>query len=197
MHPAWSMPLRSGEGIAALGHGTRYFAESPAGRAEEVASVRLGVDLEMTVIDTAEMYSNGAAEALVGEAISGGHSEEFLVAKVLRHHVTRVGTVRAYEASLGGLGVEDIDLYLPHWRGGIPLVETIEGFAELELTWRVQHGIPTMAYSPIEQGRPLECPALQTIAQRHGAAPAHFAPAAKAPPSCDGGVRANNAGEMA
>jgi diketogulonate reductase-like aldo/keto reductase len=239
------MPLRSGERIAALGHGTRHFAESPARRAEEVASVRLGVDLGMTVIDTAEMYSNDAAEALVGEAISGRRSEEFLVAKVLPHRATRVGTVRAYEASLGGLGVDYIDLYLPHWRGRIPLVEIIEGFAELKLygmlrywgvsnldiddmielsgipggdevqtnqilynltrrnpeyalvPWLAQHGIPTIAYSPIEQGQLLECPALQTITQRHGTTPAQIAPSIKAPPSCDGGVPANNASEMA
>ena len=244
MHPARSMPLRSGEKIAALGHGTRHFAESPARRAEQVASVRLDVDLGMTAIDTAEMYSNGAAEALVGEAISGRRSEEFLVAKVLPHHATRVGTVRAYEASLGGLGVDCIDLHLPHWRGHIPLVETIEGFAELELYGMVRYRgvsnfdvddmielsgvpggegpdesdplqpdppkpgvraanvagptrIPTIASSPIEQGRMLECPALQTITQRHGATAAQIALACKAPPSCDGGVAANNASEMA
>jgi diketogulonate reductase-like aldo/keto reductase len=139
MHPARSMPSRSGERIAALGHRTRHLAESPARRAEEVASVRLGVDLGMTVIDTTEMYSNGAAETLVGEAISGRRSEEFLVAKVLPHHATRVGTVRAYEASLGGLGVDYIDLYLPHCRGRIALVETIEGFAELELYGMVRY----------------------------------------------------------
>ncbi len=244
MHPARSMPLRSGEKIAALGHGTRHFADSPARRAEQVASVRLDVDLGMTAIDTAEMYSNGAAEALVSEAISGRRSEEFLVAKVLPHHATRVGTVRAYEASLGGLGFDCIDLHLPHCRSHSPLVETIEGFAELELygmvryrgvsnldvdnmielsgvpggevqtnqilynltrrnpayallTWPAQHRSPTIASSPIEQGRMLECSALQTITQRHGATAAQIALACKAPPSCDGGVAANNASEMA
>jgi diketogulonate reductase-like aldo/keto reductase len=223
MNPARSIPLRSGEKIAALGQGTWHFAESPARRSEEVASIRLGIELGMTVIDTAEMYSNGAAEALVGEAIAGRRSEVFLVDKVLPHHATRGGTLRACEASLGRLGVDYIDLYLLHWRGRIPFVETIEGFAELKLhgmirywgvsnldiddmielsgvpggdevqtnqilynltrrgpeyallPWLAQHGIPTMAYSPIEQGRLLEHPALQPIAQRHDATPAQIA----------------------
>ena len=223
MNTARSIPVRSGEKIAALGQGTLHFAENPARWPEEVASTRLGVDLGMTVIDTAEMYSNGGAEILVGEAIAGRRSEVFLVDKVLPHHATRVGTVRACEASLGRLGVDYIDLYLLHWRGRIPLAETIEGFAELKLVgmirhwgvsnldiddmielsgipggdevqtnqildnltrrgpeyallpWLTQHGIPTMAYSPIEQGRLHEHPALQPIARRHHATPAQIA----------------------
>jgi len=223
MNSARSLPLRSGEKIAALGQGTWHFAENPGLRAEEVASIRLGIDLGMTVIDTAEMYGNGAAEALVGEAIAVRRSEVFLVDKVLPHHATREGTIRACEESLGRLGVDYIDLYLLHWRGRIPLVETIAGFAELKLhgmirywgvsnfdiddmielssvpggdevqtnqilynltrrgpeyallPWLVQHGIPTMAYSPIEQGRLLEYSALQPIAQRHDATPAQIA----------------------
>ena len=217
------VPLPSGDKMAALGQGTWHFAESPARRAEEIASIRLGIDLGMTVIDTAEMYGNGAAEVLVGEAITGRRSEVFLVDKVLPHHATRAGTVRACEASLDRLGVDYIDLYLLHWRGRIPLAETIEGFADLKLAgmirhwgvsnldvddmielsgvpggdavqtnqilynltrrgpeyallpWLAQHGIPTMAYSPIEQGRLLDHPALQSIARRHNAAPAQVA----------------------
>lgn len=223
MNRVRSVPLHSGEKIAALGQGTWHFAESPERRAEEIASIRLGIDLGMTVIDTAEMYGDGAAEALVGEAIAGRRGDVFLVDKVLPHHATREGTVRACEASLDRLGVDHIDLYLLHWRGRIPLVETIEGFAELEqrgmirywgvsnldtddmkelsgvpggdevqtnqilynltrrgpeyalLPWLSQHGIPTMAYSPIEQGRLLDHPALQPIARRHDATPAQIA----------------------
>src|ERR1700742_827952 len=100
MDSARSVPLHSGEKIAALGQGTWHFADSPGRRAEEVASIELGVDLGMTVIDTAEMYSNGAAESLVGDAIAGRRSEVFLVDKVLPHHATRAGTIRACEASL-------------------------------------------------------------------------------------------------
>jgi diketogulonate reductase-like aldo/keto reductase len=123
--------LPSGERIATLGQGTWYFAENPARRDEEVAALRLGLDLGMTVVDTAEMYADGAAEILVGEAIAGRRDEVFLVDKVLPQHATRRGTVRACEASLTRLGVEHIDLYLLHWRGGVPLGETIEGFADL------------------------------------------------------------------
>ena len=223
MNTARSIPLRSGEKIAALGQGTWHFAEKAARRRDEIASINLGVDLGMTVIDTAEMYGDGAAEVLVGEAIAGRRSEVFLVDKVLPHHATRVGTVRACQASLGRLGVDYIDLYLLHWRGRIPLVETIEGFAELKLDgmirhwgvsnldiddmieltsvpggnevqtnqilynltrrgpeyallpWLSQHGIPTMAYSPFEQARLLEHPALQPIARSHNATPAQIA----------------------
>lgn len=223
MNPVRSVPLRSGEKIAALGQGTWHLAEDSGRWAEEVASIRLGIDLGMTVIDTAEMYGDGAAEALVGEAIAGRRGEVFLVDKVLPHHATREGTVRACKASLDRLGVDDIDLYLLHWRGRIPLVETIEGFAELKqrgmirhwgvsnldtddmielsgvpggaevqtnqilynlarrgpeyalLPWLSEHGIPSMAYSPIEQGRLIEHPALQPIARRHDATPAQIA----------------------
>lgn len=139
MNPARSMPLRWGERIAALGQGTWHFGENPARWAEEVASIRLGIDLGMTVIDTAEMYGNGAAETLVGEAIAGRRSEVFLVDKVLPNHATRGGTVRACEASLVRLGVDYIDLYLLHWRGQVPLVETIEGLAELKQKGMVRH----------------------------------------------------------
>src|SRR3954464_4350203 len=117
MNTARSVPLPSGEKIAALGQGTWHFAEMPARRSEEIASIRLGVDLGMTGIDTAEMYGNGAAEVLVGEAIVGRRSEVFIGDKVLPHRATREGTVRACRASLGRLGVDTIDLYLLHWRG--------------------------------------------------------------------------------
>jgi diketogulonate reductase-like aldo/keto reductase len=131
--------LRSGEEIATLGQGTWHFAENPERRDEEIASIRLGIDLGMTVIDTAEMYGDGAAEALVGEAIAGRRDDVFLVDKVLPHHATREGTVRACQASLDRLGVDHIDLYLLHWRGRIPLVETIAGFAELEQRGMIRH----------------------------------------------------------
>nr|WP_211177129.1 aldo/keto reductase [Pseudonocardia acidicola] len=126
-----SVVLPSGETIAALGQGTWHFAESPARRADEIAALRLGLDLGMTVVDTAEMYADGASEELVGVAIAGRRDEVFLVDKVMPHHATRVGTVRACEASLARLGTDRIDLYLLHWRGRIPLIETLAGFADL------------------------------------------------------------------
>lgn len=126
-----SVVLPSGERVAALGQGTWHFAERPAHRAEEIAALRLGLDLGMTVVDTAEMYADGASEALVGEAIAGRRDEVFLVDKVLPGHATRAGTVRACEASLARLGTDRIDLYLLHWRGRVPFAETVAGFADL------------------------------------------------------------------
>jgi len=100
-------------------------------RAEEIAALRLGLDLGMTLIDTAEMYGDGGAEEVVGAAIAGRRAEVFLVSKVLPHHATRRGTVAACHASLKRLRAEQLDLYLLHWRGQIPLVETLEGFDRL------------------------------------------------------------------
>ena len=128
---ARSVVLASGERIAVLGQGTWHFAEHPARRADEIASVRLGLDLGMTLVDTAEMYADGASEVLVGEAIAGRRDEVFLVDKVLPTHATRAGTARACEASLARLDTDRIDLYLLHWRGGVPLAETVAGFADL------------------------------------------------------------------
>ena len=126
-----SITLPSGEEIAALGQGTWHFAERPMRRADEIASIRLGLDLGMTVLDTAEMYGDGASEVLVGEAIAGRRDEVFLVDKVLPQNATRVGTVRTCKASLARLHTDHIDLYLLHWRGNVPLAETVEGFVDL------------------------------------------------------------------
>lgn len=139
MIPTRAIPPASGAEHADLGQGTWHFAENTALRSEEVASIRLGIDLGMTVIDTAEMYGNGAAEALVGEAIAGQRNKVFLVDKVLPHHATREGTFRACEASLRRLGVDHIDLYLLHWRGAIPLSDTIEGFTDLKRRGMIRH----------------------------------------------------------
>ena len=100
-------------------------------RAEEIAALRLGLDLGMTLIDTAEMYGDGGAEEVVGAAIAGRRAEVFLVSKVLPHHATRRGTVAACHASLKRLRAEQLDLYLLHWRGQVPLGETLEGFDTL------------------------------------------------------------------
>ncbi|AQA06360.1 oxidoreductase [Mycobacterium sp. MS1601] len=139
MIPTRAIPPASGAKHADLGQGTWHFAENTALRSEEVASIRLGIDLGMTVIDTAEMYGNGAAEALVGEAIAGQRNKVFLVDKVLPHHATREGTFRACEASLRRLGVDHIDLYVLHWRGAIPLSDTIEGFTDLKRRGMIRH----------------------------------------------------------
>jgi diketogulonate reductase-like aldo/keto reductase len=126
-----TVQLPSGEAIAALGQGTWYFAEQPGRRAAEIRSLRTGLDLGLTVVDTAEMYADGAAEELTGEAIAGQRDEVFLVSKVLPFRATRRGTVRACEASLRRLGTDRLDLYLLHWPGSVPLEETLAGFADL------------------------------------------------------------------
>jgi diketogulonate reductase-like aldo/keto reductase len=106
-------------------------AEDARCRKDEVAALRVGFDLGMTLVDTAEMYADGEAEALVGEAIAGRRDELFLVSKVLPENTTRPGTVAACEHSLRRLGTDRLDLYLLHWRGNVPLEETLEAFDAL------------------------------------------------------------------
>lgn len=129
--PTASIELPSGQSMPVLGQGTWYLGERPARRRDEVAALQAGLDLGMTLIDTAEMYGDGASEELVGEAIVGRRGDVFLVDKVLPSNASRQGTVQACRRSLQRLGVDHIDLYLLHWRGTHPLAETIEAFAEL------------------------------------------------------------------
>ncbi len=202
-----TVELPAGERIPALGQGTWYFAERADRRAAEIRSLRTGLDLGLTVVDTAEMYADGAAEELTGEAIAGRRDEVFLVSKVLPYHATRRGTVAACQQSLRRLGTDRLDMYLLHWRGAVPLEDTLAGFADLMEAgliryWGVSNfdtadiaeleavsgggsfstdqvlynlsrrgpefdllpylrarRVPTMAYSPVEQGRLLGGPA--------------------------------------
>ncbi|MGY2844289.1 diketogulonate reductase-like aldo/keto reductase [Bradyrhizobium sp. USDA 4509] len=123
--------LPSGEHIPMLGQGTWHMAENPLNRTNEIKALRLGIDLGMNLIDTAEMYADGGAERLVGEAIKGRRDEIFLVSKVLPQNATRQGTIAACNRSLARLGVHEIDLYLLHWRGLAPLEETVDAFEAL------------------------------------------------------------------
>ena len=123
--------LPDGEPVPVLGQGTWHMAEDPSRRRSEVVALRTGLDLGLTLIDTAELYADGAAEELVGEAIRGRREEVFLVSKVLPEHASRSGTVAACERSLGRLGTDRLDLYLLHWREEISLEWTLEGFREL------------------------------------------------------------------
>ena len=126
-----TVPLPSGETVVVLGQGTWGMGEDRRRRAAEISALRLGLDLGMRLIDTAEMYADGSAEAVVGEAISGRRAEVFLVSKVLPHHATRRGTVAACHASLKRLRTDRLDLYLLHWRESVPLAETLEAFDSL------------------------------------------------------------------
>lgn len=134
-----TVALPSGEAVPAIGQGTWYFAERADRRAAEIRSLRLGLDLGLTLVDTAEMYAAGAAESLVGEAIAGRRDEVFLVSKVLPHHASRRGTVAACEASLRRLGTDRLDLYLLHWPGSVPIEETLAGFADLVAAGKVRY----------------------------------------------------------
>jgi diketogulonate reductase-like aldo/keto reductase len=131
--------LHSGEEVPVLGLGTWHMGERPANRQDERDAIRCAIDNGMKVIDTAEMYGDGAAEELVGEALAGRRSEAFIVTKVLPHHATRRGTVSACEDSLRRLGTDVVDLYLLHWRGAVPLEETLEGFDQLLRAGKIRY----------------------------------------------------------
>jgi diketogulonate reductase-like aldo/keto reductase len=128
--------------VAIIGQGTWYIEQGD--RATAIAALRRGLDLEMTHIDTAEMYGSGAAEEVVGEAIADRRDEVFLVSKVLPHNASRKGTMAACERSLKRLGTDRLDCYLLHWRGSHPLADTVAAFEELRaggkiLSWGVSN----------------------------------------------------------
>jgi diketogulonate reductase-like aldo/keto reductase len=131
--------LPSGEQVPALGQGTWHMGEDRRRRADEVAALKLGIDLGMTLIDTAEMYASGGAEEVTRAAIAGRRKEVFLVSKVLPSNASRAGVIRSCEASLRRLGTDRMDLYLLHWRGGIPLAETVAAFEELKRAGKIRH----------------------------------------------------------
>jgi diketogulonate reductase-like aldo/keto reductase len=112
--------------------------ENHAKAADEIRSLQLGLDLGMTLIDTAEMYGSGGSERIVGEAVGGRRDEAFIVSKVLPSNASRSGTLTACERSLRNLGTDRIDLYLLHWRGGHPLAETVAAFEDLKKAGKIR-----------------------------------------------------------
>jgi aldehyde reductase len=215
--------LPSGERVPALGMGTWKMGDDPRQRAEEIATLRLGIERGLTLIDTAEMYGEGRSEELIAEAIDGQRDKLFLVSKVYPHNASRRGAVVACERSLRRLKTDRIDLYLLHWRGDIPLAETMAAFLALQeagkirhygvsnfdrsdmeelqsvkggagvaanqvlynlkrrgiewdlLPWQHERGIPTMAYSPVGQGKLLRHRRLGEFARTHGMTAAQVA----------------------
>lgn len=123
--------------VAALGQGTWHMGESRASATGEIRALQGGIDLGMTLIDTAEMYADGGAELIVGEAIKGRRDEVFVVSKVLPSNASRRGTIAACEASLKRLGTDRIDLYLLHWRGRYPIADTVAAFEELKAAGKI------------------------------------------------------------
>jgi diketogulonate reductase-like aldo/keto reductase len=217
-----TVTLPSGEKVPALGQGTWMMGERRERRSSEIAALRAGVECGMTLIDTAEMYGDGAAETLIGEALSDVRDRLFLVSKAYPQNASRNRLAGACEASLKRLGTDRLDLYLLHWRGSVPLAETVGAMEALKsagkirywgvsnldtddmeelvaadggacltdqilynltrrgaehdlLPWLGDHGMPAMAYSPVEQGRLLANRTLATTASNIGATPAQVA----------------------
>jgi len=134
-----TVTLPSGEEVPVLGQGTWRMGESSSRRNLEIAALRSGLDLGLSVIDTAEMYADGGAEKVVGEAITGRREEVFLVSKVLPQHATEAGTIKACERSLARLRTDRLDLYLLHWPSNIPLEATLSGFASLVAAGKIRY----------------------------------------------------------
>lgn len=138
MHdPIPTTTLVNGRSVPVLGQGTWRMGDERSRAADEVRSLQAGLDLGMTLIDTAEMYGNGASEAIVGQAVRGRRDKAFIVSKVLPSNASRDGTEAACERSLKHLGIDHIDLYLLHWRGGYPLTETVAAFEALKRAGKI------------------------------------------------------------
>ena len=229
-NPMPMVTLPSGESVPALGLGTWRIGEVASRRAAEIKAVRLAISMGYRAIDTAEMYGEGGAEEVVGAALAQAlkagdvkREELFIVSKVYPHNASSAGARKACERSLRRLGLEQIDLYLLHWRGAHPLAETVEVFERLRadgrirhwgvsnfdtsdmdelravsegahcaanqvyyslgqrgaefslLPWLRQHGMPAMAYCPIDQGGLASSKVLAALGQRHGASAAQVA----------------------
>ena len=225
-----TIQLPDGPSLPALGLGTWRMGEATRARSAEVAAVRRALEIGYRVIDTAEMYGEGGAESVVGQALAdairaGGLRREdvFVVSKVYPHNATRSGTLAACDRSRQRLQLDTIDLYLLHWRGSIPLQETVAAFETLRgrndigrwgvsnldvddldelwqvdggagcaanqiyysltergpdvelLSWQQRHRVPTMAYSPIDQGALSRSTKLATMAKRRGVSAAQLA----------------------
>jgi diketogulonate reductase-like aldo/keto reductase len=136
--PMRTVALPDGERVAALGQGTWRMGENKSTHPDEVVALRLGVDLGMTLIDTAEMYGEGGAEKVVADAIADQRDGVFVVTKVYPHHASRTELPKACERSLKRLRIDAIDLYLLHWRGSVPLEETVEAFEKLRSAGKIR-----------------------------------------------------------
>lgn len=218
-----TVALPSGERVPALGLGTWKLGERKRSAAAEVGAIRHALQIGYRLIDTAEMYGEGGAEEIVGEAIAGRRDELFIVTKVYPHNASRRGAIAACERSLKRLRTDRIDLYLLHWRGAVPLAETVDAFEHLKRDGRIRHWgvsnfdvadlqelwsladgahcaanqvyysvsrrgieyellpwqraqrVPTMAYSPIDEGALARNSALAQIGKAHGASAAQIA----------------------
>lgn len=177
-----TLDLPTGDKIPVLGLGTWRIGEDPGRRRAEVAAVRSALEMGYHLIDTAEMYGEGGAEEVVGQAIAEAlragdvkREELFVVSKVYPHNASRKGTPAACARSLARLGLDRIDLYLLHWRGEYPLFETCEAMRKLVADGRIRHwGVSNLDTDDMEEldsvcGEPLDCAANQvyySVAER-------------------------------
>ena len=144
--------LPDGETVPALGQGTWMMGERRDRRAAETAALRAGVELGMTLIDTAEMYGDGAAETLIAEALGGVRDELFLVSKAYPQNASHKRLAAACDASLQRLGTDRLDLYLLHWRGSVPLGETVEAMEALKRVGKIRHwGVSNLDTADMEE----------------------------------------------
>src|SRR5438552_11052628 len=134
-----TVALPDGKRVPVLGQGTWGIGENKSEYGEEVAALRLGIELGMTLIDTAEMYGEGGAEKVVADAIEGQRDRIFIVTKVYPHHASRTELPKACERSLKRLRIEVIDLYLLHWRErNTQLAEAVEAFEKLRAAGKIK-----------------------------------------------------------
>jgi diketogulonate reductase-like aldo/keto reductase len=151
-----TVTMRSGSVIPALGQGTWNMGEDPARRQAEIGALQLGLDLGMGLIDTAEMYGEGGAEEVVGAALAGRREQAFIVSKVYPHNADKRGLRAACERSLQRLKTDRIDLYLLHWRGAVPLSETLDALQSLKTAGKIRE----FGVSNFDMGDMLEAEAL-------------------------------------
>ncbi len=160
--------LSNGSRVPALGLGTWKMGESAGARTDEVRALRRGLDLGLTLIDTAEMYAEGGAEGVVGEAIAGRRDTVYLVSKVYPHNASRAGVQAACERSLKRLRTDCLDLFLLHWRGAHPLQETVAGFEQLKAEGKIKAwGVSNFDSDDMREfgagGKPAACVANQVL----------------------------------
>jgi diketogulonate reductase-like aldo/keto reductase len=147
-----TVKLPSGEQVSAIGQGTWYMGDRKSEASREIAALRLGIDLGMTLIDTAEMYADGGAERIVAQAVAARRDEVFIVSKVYPQNASRSGVPAACERSLKRLNTDRIDLYLLHWRGGHPLAETVAAFEALRAQGKIRNwGVSNLDVADMEE----------------------------------------------
>ena len=152
-----SCKMPSGNEIPVFGIGTWRMGESRAKRGQELEAIKYALELDYPMLDTAEMYGDGGAEEIVGEALAGTRKRPFIVSKVYPHNASRSGTIAACERSLKRMKIERIDLYLLHWRGGVPLSETYEGFFRLREAGKIaDFGVSNFDTDDMEEAASLD-----------------------------------------